>query len=63
LTREPHIETVGSLHELEALSGIRTSTDSPLNEDELLIEELTWISTIGNAVAISSFFLQFELLM
>ena len=40
LAKEPHIETVGSLHDLEALSGIRTPPASPLIEDDLLIEEL-----------------------
>jgi RNA polymerase sigma factor (sigma-70 family) len=40
LAKEPHIETVGSLHDLDALSGIRTSPVSPFIEDKLLIEEL-----------------------
>jgi DNA-directed RNA polymerase specialized sigma24 family protein len=40
LAREPHIETVGSLHDLDVLSGIRTSAVSPFIEDELLIKEL-----------------------
>jgi len=40
LAREPHIETVGSIHDLEALGGIRASSDSPSIEAELLIEEL-----------------------
>ncbi len=40
LAREPHIQTVGSLRDLDALSGIRTSAVSPLIEDNLLIKEL-----------------------
>ena len=40
LAREPHIETVGSLRDLDALSGIRTSAVPPFIEDELLIKEL-----------------------
>jgi DNA-directed RNA polymerase specialized sigma24 family protein len=40
LTREPRIETVGSIQDLDALTGIRTPGASPLVEDELLIKEL-----------------------
>jgi DNA-directed RNA polymerase specialized sigma24 family protein len=40
LAREPHIETVGSLQDLDALSGIRTSTVLPFIEDAILIKEL-----------------------
>jgi DNA-directed RNA polymerase specialized sigma24 family protein len=40
LAKEPHIESVGSLHDLDALSGIRTPPASPFIEDDLLIEEL-----------------------
>jgi hypothetical protein len=40
LAREPRIETVGSLHDLDVLSGIRTSAVSPFVENELLIKEL-----------------------
>src|ERR1019366_4566245 len=38
LAKEPHIETVGSLHDLDALSGIRTPPASPFIEDDLLIK-------------------------
>jgi DNA-directed RNA polymerase specialized sigma24 family protein len=40
LAKEPHIESVGSLHDLDALSGIRTPPASPFIDDDLLIEEL-----------------------
>jgi len=40
LAKEPHIETVGSLHDLDALSGIRMPPASPFIEDDLLIKEL-----------------------
>jgi len=40
LDKEPHIETVGSLHDLDAFSSIRTPPASPFIEDDLLIEEL-----------------------
>jgi DNA-directed RNA polymerase specialized sigma24 family protein len=41
LNRElAHIEAVGSLHDLDALSGIRTPPAVPFIEDDLLIKEL-----------------------
>ena len=40
LAKEPHIETVGSIHDLDALSGIRIPPASPFIEDDLLIKEL-----------------------
>jgi len=40
LAKQPHIETVGSLQDLDALTGIGTPGASPLIEDELLIKEL-----------------------
>jgi hypothetical protein len=40
LAKEPHIETVGSVHDLDALSSIRTTPASPFIEGNLLIEEL-----------------------
>ncbi len=40
LAKEPHIDTVGSIKDLEILSGMRTAADSPSIEDKLLVEEL-----------------------
>jgi DNA-directed RNA polymerase specialized sigma24 family protein len=40
LAKEPHIESVGSLRDLDALSSIRTTPASRFIEDDLLIEEL-----------------------
>ena len=40
LAREPKIETVGSLQDLDALSGSRLRTVSPSVEEELLVKEV-----------------------
>jgi hypothetical protein len=40
LDKEPHIETVGSLHDLEARSGVQTPRALLLVDNNLLIKEL-----------------------
>jgi hypothetical protein len=40
MDKEPHIETVGSLHDLEARSGVQTPAALLLVDNNLLIEEL-----------------------
>jgi hypothetical protein len=40
MDKEPHIETVGSLHDLEARSGVQTPPALLLVDNNLLIKEL-----------------------